>query len=188
MNWNDDSSLDYSSDVMTQYSEQEAISSLLAEWPEIEPLESEEQQRAQAEHDAESEYVQQRRREEEALLFVTIEGRFGLCDEAFDAVLSNRFDILNRSGVHVMKYSEEARAQRKLWKANTVDFLADAEIVARRALSDQPKLWNIVKEVVLENEGEGWDSPPRTTQDQISRPVAAAYRKAGLFPVHRYFA
>ena len=103
---------------------------------------------------------------------------------AFHAVVSQRIVFLHASGVKVRAYSGSGKNGR----ANTIDFIADAELVAKRALKDSPTLWRVFQEEILVNGTETWQAVPIETRAQIEQTVGRAYIRAGLHPKSRYFA
>ena len=66
-----------------------------------------------------------------------------------------------------------------------VDFLADTDLVAKRALT--PALYRVFHEIWFENLGEGALRVPEVVQIYIQRICVAGWKKAGLLPFGRYW-
>jgi hypothetical protein len=107
---------------------------------------------------------------------------------AFHKVVDQRNHFLNRSAARVQQYSDSGSSARKAGAANRIDFIVDAELVAKRTLKDSPELWSVFQKQILENEAEMWQAVPVELRNQIEQKVGRAYIRVGLHPTSRYFA
>ena len=136
------------------------------------------QQRMWAEHDA---------RMDAELASVKIPEYKDRYQCAFHKVIDQRTHFLNRSTIRVQQYSDSGHVSPKASAPNRVDFIADAELVAKRALKDEPKLLRVFLHH-LESELEFWSDVPGDVRMQIEQTVGRAYIRMGLHPTSRYFA
>lgn len=105
---------------------------------------------------------------------------------AFHKVIDQCICFLNRSTLRVQQYSDSGHVSRKACAPNRVDFIADAELVAKRVLKDERKLLRIFLHH-LESELEFWSDVPGDVRVQIEQTVGRAYIRTGLHPTSRYF-
>jgi hypothetical protein len=106
----------------------------------------------------------------------------GSYSTAFHNVMDQRITFLCGSVKNI-------KVLTKPWKPNKVDYIADSELVAKRALKHSPILWRFFQKEVLENyDADRWQKLPIEIRNKIEQTVGRAYTRAGLHPKSRYFA
>lgn len=106
---------------------------------------------------------------------------------AFCLVVGAFLAMRNGSTASISRYSDEGKGTKN-WNAPTrVDFVADVEITAKRALKLQPALLNLFVDHILELDGEQWDKVPMLKRSKISDLVGNAFMAAKIHPAGGYF-
>jgi len=105
---------------------------------------------------------------------------------AFHKVIGQRNNLIHRSTLKVQQYENKGSAKRKASAPNRVDFIVDAENVARRALKDEPKLLRSFLHH-LQSDFEFWEGVPADVRVQIEHRVGWWFIRAGMHPANRYW-
>jgi len=93
------------------------------------------------------------------------------------------FSIVSR--LNVIRWVHHGTGKKLSPLPSPVDFLADTDLVAKRALT--PALYRVFHEIWFENLGEGAHRVPEVVQIYIQRICVAGWKKAGLLPFGRYW-
>ena len=104
---------------------------------------------------------------------------------AFSGVVGERANCLNQTATRMLRQGVD-----KSWLPNRMDFTADTELVAKRALQEFPALWKAFRENILDRQlgVEEWEEQtPSEQRMSVELVVGHAYLKAGMYPLSRYF-
>ena len=104
---------------------------------------------------------------------------------AFVEIHARAQELGNHSKLSASRYVNCGYMKKISCLPSSMDFIADAQIVARKVLS--PALYRVWKEVYYENYGEGADRLPESVQMAIQQRCGTAWKKAGLLPFHKYW-
>ncbi len=105
--------------------------------------------------------------------------------KAFRIVVSAYCLMRNQSVVGISRYSGQSAGAKKAHKPNRNDFFCDVELAAKKSLTRH--LHRVFQKCIVEEIAEKWTAVPMKLRSAIEAKVGHAFRRAGMFPVARYF-
>jgi hypothetical protein len=100
----------------------------------------------------------------------------------FQKVTEQYTSLIHRSGLKVQKYEDVGKGSRKTnTDPNRIDFLADVESVAKRALKSEPKLLRVFLNQMA-SEFDYWADVPGEIRTQIENQCGWWFTRAGMHP------
>jgi len=105
--------------------------------------------------------------------------------KAFRTVVSAFITMRSQSVVGISRYSGQSAGAKKAHKPNRNDFFCDVELAAKKSLTRN--LHRVFQKCIVEEIGDKWSAVPMALRSAIEAKVGRAFRRAGMFPVARYF-
>jgi len=105
--------------------------------------------------------------------------------KAFRMVVSAFITMRTQSVVGISRYSGQSAGAKKAHKPNRNDFFCDVELAAKKSLTRN--LHRVFQKCIVEEIGDKWSAVPMALRSAIEAKVGRVFRRAGMFPVARYF-